>query len=68
MKVENGLIILLDMLLFALCSELNDISSDYGGLGRGEIITNEDEEELSLDGKTILLIPAFKYLLNMEPV
>jgi len=38
------------------------------GLERGEIITYEDEEELSLDGKIIRLIPAFKYLLNMEPV
>jgi predicted AAA+ superfamily ATPase len=36
------------------------------GLERGEIITYEDEEELSLDGKIIRLIPAFKYLLNME--
>jgi uncharacterized protein len=38
------------------------------GLERGEIITYEDEEELSLDGKVIRLIPAFKYLLNIEPV
>ena len=36
------------------------------GLERGDIITYEDEEVFSLDGKTIRLIPAFKYLLNME--
>lgn len=38
------------------------------GLERGEIITHEGEEELSVDGKIIRLIPAFKYLLGMEPI
>jgi len=38
------------------------------GLERGEIITYEEEEDLSLDGKIIRLIPAFKYLLGTEPV
>jgi predicted AAA+ superfamily ATPase len=38
------------------------------GLEQGEIITYEEEEELSVDGKIIRLIPAFKYLLNMEPI
>lgn len=38
------------------------------GLERGEIITYEEEEDLSLDGKKIRLIPAFKYLLGTEPV
>ena len=38
------------------------------GLESGEIITYEDEEELSVDGKLIRLVPAFKYLLNTEPI
>lgn len=38
------------------------------GLERGEIITYEEEEELSVNGKIIRLIPAFKYLLSREPV
>lgn len=37
---------------------------DETGLVRGEIITYEEEEELAIDGKTIRLIPAYKYLLN----
>jgi hypothetical protein len=37
-------------------------------LERGEIVTHEEEEELSVDGKIIRLIPAFKYLLGTEPI
>jgi predicted AAA+ superfamily ATPase len=36
------------------------------GLERGEIVTYEEEDEITVEGKTIRLIPAFKYLLNME--
>lgn len=34
------------------------------GLEHGEIVTYEEEDILTVDGKTIQLIPAYKYLLN----
>jgi uncharacterized protein len=39
---------------------------DETGLECGEIITYEEEEELAVDGKTIRLMPAYKFLLNKE--
>jgi len=39
---------------------------DETGLKHGEIVTYEEEDELVVDGKTICLIPAFKYLLGHE--
>jgi hypothetical protein len=39
---------------------------DETGLKQGEIVTYEEEDELVVDGKTICLIPAFKYLLGQE--
>ena len=38
---------------------------DETGLKSGEIVTYEEEGELSVDDKHIRLIPAFQYLLNM---
>lgn len=37
---------------------------DETGLKSGEIVTYEEEGDLTLDGKSIRLIPAFQYLLN----
>jgi predicted AAA+ superfamily ATPase len=37
---------------------------DETGLKHGEIVTYEEEDELIVDGKTISLIPAFKFLLR----
>jgi len=39
---------------------------DETGLKYGEIVTYEEETELVVDGKTISLIPAFKFLLRQE--
>jgi predicted AAA+ superfamily ATPase len=35
-------------------------------LERGEIVTYEEEDEITVEGKIIRIIPAFKYLLNMQ--
>ena len=37
---------------------------DETGLERGVIVTYEDEEEITYEGKTVSVIPAYKYLLN----
>ena len=39
---------------------------DETGLEHGEIVTYEEEDEFTVEGKTIRLIPAFKYLLGQE--
>lgn len=38
------------------------------GLAQGEIISHDDEEEFTVDGKLIRLVPAFRYLLNTGPI
>lgn len=39
---------------------------DETGLDHGEIVTYEEDDELTVDGKTIRLTSAFKYLLGTE--
>jgi predicted AAA+ superfamily ATPase len=38
---------------------------DEAGLERGDIVTYEEEGELTVDGKTISLTPAFRFLLGL---